>query len=164
MAEWRWAEGAVVARRLTADEYSRLGEIDVLGEKVELIDGRIIFGRYPFVFSAAAVAAAREAGVELAPAAEAEAETTRGGDAPFASPAAATAAAGALAREHWHELERLMLILVQEGGASLTLAASWCGGPDEALGGMSPAAWLEFGRDSQVLFTLARRDAARLRQ
>jgi hypothetical protein len=158
MGEARWAEGAVVARRVMVDEYERLGEVGVLGEKVELIEGRIVFGPYPFVFSAEAVAAARAAGVELAPPAERERPPVD--DAASGSTVAATA----LAREHWHVLERLMLILVEEGGAGLTLAASWCGGPDEALDGMSPAAWLEFGRDPETLFTLARRDAARLSQ
>jgi hypothetical protein len=53
------------ARPITAEEYSRLGEIGVIGEKVELIDGQILFGRYPLAFSAEQLAAAREAGIDL---------------------------------------------------------------------------------------------------
>jgi hypothetical protein len=60
-----------------------------------------------------------------------------------------------LVREHWQVLERVVLILTQEGGAGLTLAASWCGTPDEALDGLSPAAWLERGRDPQTLYLRA---------
>lgn len=60
------SNGAIPARRMTVDEYQRLGEIGVLGDKIELIDGQIYCGDYPFMFSAEAVAAAREAGIELA--------------------------------------------------------------------------------------------------
>jgi hypothetical protein len=51
---------------LTVQEYQRLGEIGVLGDKIELIDGTVRCGDYPFMFSAEAVAAARAAGIELA--------------------------------------------------------------------------------------------------
>ena len=136
--------------------------MDVFGEKVELLAGRITFGRFPFVFSAEAIAAARAAGIELAP--PPDPGPRRAAEAPFASQADAAAAASAHAREHWQVLERVMLILVEEGGASLTMAASWCGGPDDALDGLSPAAWLQFGRDPERLYELARQDAARLRR
>lgn len=59
--------GARPARSLTAAEYDRLIELGVLGEQVELIDGRIVSGRFPFVFSGEAIAAARAAGIELDP-------------------------------------------------------------------------------------------------
>ena len=54
-------------RPITTQEYRRLGpaEAGVLGEKVELLDGWIVSGRFPFEFSDEAVAAAREVGVEL---------------------------------------------------------------------------------------------------
>ncbi len=60
------SNGAIPARRMTVEEYRRLGEIGVLGDKIELIDGQIYCGDYPFIFSAEAVAAARAAGIELA--------------------------------------------------------------------------------------------------
>jgi hypothetical protein len=148
-----------VPRPMTADEYERLWQVGVLGEKVELIAGRIAFGRYPFVLSAEAVADARDAGIELAP--PAEAPPTAPSDAPFLTP---ETTAGVRARQQWQVLERVMLVLVQDGGADLTMAASWCRSEDEALGGLSPAAWLQFGRDPERLFELARQDAARLRQ
>jgi hypothetical protein len=53
-------------RPITGEEFSHLWELDVLGEKVELLDGWIVHGRYPYAFSEEAVAAAREAGIELA--------------------------------------------------------------------------------------------------
>lgn len=66
MSEGTSSRGAVPARRMTVEEYHRLGELGVLGDKIELIDGQVICGDYPFVFSAEAVAAARAAGIELA--------------------------------------------------------------------------------------------------
>jgi hypothetical protein len=66
MADEPRENGAIPARRMTVEEYQRLEEIGVLGEQVELIEGQILFGRYPFMFSGEAVAAAREAGIELA--------------------------------------------------------------------------------------------------
>lgn len=59
----RPARGAT--RAITVEEYHRLGEIGVLGEKVELIDGRIVFGRCPWVWSDEQLAVARAAGIEL---------------------------------------------------------------------------------------------------
>ena len=56
---------ATQRRQITADEYRRLAELGVLGESVELIDGWIVYGRYPFAFSEEAITAARAAGVEL---------------------------------------------------------------------------------------------------
>ena len=52
-------------RPITAREYRRLAEIGVLGEKVELLNGWIVHGRYPFMFTDEAVAAARKIGIEL---------------------------------------------------------------------------------------------------
>ncbi len=52
-------------RRITVKEYHRLGEIGVLGEMMELIDGRIVFGRCLWVWSDEQVAAARADGIEL---------------------------------------------------------------------------------------------------
>lgn len=56
---------AIQRRQITREEYWRLAAAGVLGEKVEMIDGWIVFGEFPFAFSDQAVAAAREAGVEL---------------------------------------------------------------------------------------------------
>ena len=56
---------ATQRRPITGDEYRRLWEIGVLGEKVELLDGWIVYGKYPFAFSDEAVAAARAAGIEF---------------------------------------------------------------------------------------------------
>jgi hypothetical protein len=61
------SHGARPARAVTAAEYDRLVELGVLGGQVELIGGRIVFGRFPFVFSGEAIAAARAAGIELDP-------------------------------------------------------------------------------------------------
>jgi hypothetical protein len=66
MSEGSASKGAIPARQLSVEEYQRLGEIGVLGEKIALIDGRIYCGDYPFMFSAQAVAPARAAGIELA--------------------------------------------------------------------------------------------------
>jgi hypothetical protein len=51
--------------RITVDEYMRLGEAGIVGHKVELIDGRIVFGRFELAFSPAQRAAAAELGIEL---------------------------------------------------------------------------------------------------
>ena len=159
---------AIQARPLTVEEYERLVELGVLGEQVELVAGRITFGRYPFAFSDAAVAAARAAGIELTePPVSREREVPQQRQEPREwrpSPALSAAAEAMLTRERWQVLERVVLILTQEGAASLTLATSWCGTQDDALDGLSPAAWLEAGRDPETLFLLAHRDAARLAQ
>ena len=55
MADEPKENGAIPARRMTVEEYQRLEEIGVLGEQVELIEGQILFGRYPFMFSGEAV-------------------------------------------------------------------------------------------------------------
>jgi hypothetical protein len=52
-------------RPITAEQYRRLGEIGALGEGIELIDGYVVSGRFPFAFSAEAIAAARAAGIDL---------------------------------------------------------------------------------------------------
>ena len=52
-------------RRITSEQYHQLADIGVLGEDVELLDGFICSGRYPFAFTKEAVQAARAAGVEL---------------------------------------------------------------------------------------------------
>jgi hypothetical protein len=65
MTHARTSGDPIPVRQLTIAEYHRLGEIGVLGERIELIDGIICCGDYPFVFSPDAVAAAREAGIEL---------------------------------------------------------------------------------------------------
>ena len=53
-------------RRITAREYEQLAVIGVLGEGgVELLDGWIVYGKYPFAFTEEAVQAARAAGIEL---------------------------------------------------------------------------------------------------
>jgi hypothetical protein len=54
--------------------------------------------------------------------------------------------------------------LVEDGGASLTLAVSWCVTADDALDGLMPTQWLESGRDAARLLQVARQDAARLAQ
>jgi hypothetical protein len=156
------SDESIPARRMTVEEYRRLSEIGVLGEKVELIEGRIVFGRFPFVFSAEAVAAARGAGVELAEPTLPEKRPRRREWQP--SSAAAAAAAATLTREHWQVLERAVLILTQDGGASLPMAASWGAVEDDALDGLNPAAWLERGRDPERLLEVARQDAARRAQ
>ncbi len=69
-----------------------------------------------------------------------------------------------LTMERWRVLEEVVLILTQDGGASLALAASWCGSVDDRLDGLSPAGWLEAGRDLQPLLRLARYAATRLAQ
>jgi len=52
-------------RPVTAEQYRRLGEIGALGEGIELIDGYIVSGRFPFAFSGEAIAAARATGINL---------------------------------------------------------------------------------------------------
>jgi hypothetical protein len=50
---------------ITAEQYRRLGEIGVLGEKVELFDGWITYGRFAFAVAPEAIVAAQVAGIEL---------------------------------------------------------------------------------------------------
>jgi hypothetical protein len=52
-------------KRMTVDEYFRLGDAGIIGDKIELIDGRIVFGRFELAFSPAQRAAAEEIGIEL---------------------------------------------------------------------------------------------------
>jgi hypothetical protein len=40
------------------------------------------------------------------------------------------------AREHWHALERVLLILTEEGHLDFATAVAWLASPDEALDGM----------------------------
>ena len=49
---------ATQRRQITVEEYWRLGELGVLGEKIELLDGWIVYGAYPVAFSDEAIAAA----------------------------------------------------------------------------------------------------------
>lgn len=58
---------ATKRRQITADEYRKLGAIGVLAEQVELIEGWVVYGDFPFLFSEEAIAAARAAGIELDP-------------------------------------------------------------------------------------------------
>ncbi len=51
--------------RMTADEYRRLSDAGILDEKVELIDGRMMFGRWELAWSPAQRAAAAELGIVL---------------------------------------------------------------------------------------------------
>jgi hypothetical protein len=53
-------------------------------------------------------------------------------------------------------------ILVQGGGASLTLAVSWCVTEDDALEHKTPTQWLASGGSPETLLRIARQDAARL--
>jgi hypothetical protein len=50
---------------MTVDTYFRLVEAGILGEKVELIEGRIMFGDFELAFSPAQRAAAAAIGIEL---------------------------------------------------------------------------------------------------
>jgi hypothetical protein len=59
-------------------------------------------------------------------------------------------------------LGELMRILVVDGHAHLATAASWIAEPDDALDGLSPAAWLAAGRTPDRLRTLCRQGAGRL--
>ena len=68
------------------------------------------------------------------------------------------------AREHWQALEPVLLVLIEDGHLDFATAVSWLAAPDDALDGLSPAQWVEVGRDSERLLLIARRDAARLAQ
>jgi hypothetical protein len=50
---------------LTVDTYFRLVEAGIVGEKVELIEGRLVFGDFELAFSPAQRAAAKKIGIEL---------------------------------------------------------------------------------------------------
>ena len=50
---------------LNVETYFRLVEAGIIGEKIELIDGRLVFGDFELAFSAAQRAAAAELGIEL---------------------------------------------------------------------------------------------------
>src|SRR4051812_30537747 len=106
----------VQRRPITPEEYHRLAAIGVLeAGGVELHEGWIVYGRFPFVFSEAAVVAARVAGIEL--------------DEPD-QPAASGDATTVVARRLWQELEPIMLILVEQGGVQFETAFSWLAEPD----------------------------------
>lgn len=51
--------------------------------------------------------------------------------------------------------------IVADGAGDGWVAASWCVTTDEALGGVSPVAWVRHGGDPERLATVARQDAAR---
>ena len=139
---------ATQRRQITAEEYRQLAELGVLGEKVELLDGWIVFGRYPFAFSEQAIAAARAAGIELDQLGRASGSRSSG--APRWSAAVRRAAMqdpevfrAALAppperartlaaRLAWEDLEPLLLIRTEEGGAQFAAAVAWMAEADEA--------------------------------
>lgn len=50
---------------LTVEDYFKLQEVGVLGEKVELIEGRIVMGPWQLAFSPAQRAYAAELGITL---------------------------------------------------------------------------------------------------
>ena len=68
------------------------------------------------------------------------------------------------AREHWHALEPVLLILTEDGHLDFATAVSWLASPDEALDGLSAAQWVSHGRDPERLLLVARRDAWRFAQ
>jgi hypothetical protein len=151
----------VQRRRITPEEYHQLATIGVLGEGgVELRDGWIVYGKFPFAFTDEAAAAARDAGIVL--------------DHPE-EPPLPPAPSGSLkpdadltrtltARRVWAQLEPIMRILVEQGRVHIATAMSWLAGPDEALDGHSPASWLAAGRDPETVALIAGRDAERLAQ
>jgi hypothetical protein len=63
-------------------------------------------------------------------------------------------------------LQSLVAAFWTVAGAAISpwTAASWCSAPDDALKGLSPAAWAHGGRDAADLARVARQDAARLDQ
>ena len=133
----------------------------MLGEGgVELLDGWIVYGKYPFAFAEEAVRAARTAGIELTErVAHARAATAERGHSSQAaswhgrSPRAKPGGPGAD-----HADPR------RAGGATIATAMSWLAEPADALDGQSPASWIAAGRDRQKVELLARRDAGRLSQ
>jgi len=52
-------------RPITVDTYVRLVDAGIIGEKIELIAGRLVFGDFELAFSPAQRAAAAELGIEL---------------------------------------------------------------------------------------------------
>jgi hypothetical protein len=149
----------VQRRPITPEQYRRLVAIGVLDENsVHLQHGWIV--HRPVTFSDEAAAAARRAGIVLdEPPAQSQAAATRDRPAPDDEPARSPEA-----RRLWLQLEAIMLILVEQGGAHFATALSWLAEPDEALEGQSPAAWLAAGRDPETIARLAGRDAARWAQ
>src|SRR4051794_28700153 len=85
---------------------------------------------------------------------------------PDGKPPRGTLPAGAAetlrAREHWADLERVLLVLVEDGLMNFATAVSWLAEPDPALDGLSPAQWVAAARDPERLMQIARQDAARL--
>jgi hypothetical protein len=68
------------------------------------------------------------------------------------------------AREHWHALEPVLLVLNEDGHLDFATAVSWLASPAEALDGLSAAQWVSHGRDRERLLLVARRDAWRFAQ
>jgi hypothetical protein len=176
MSEEPTGSGArLVGRLISAEQYERLAQIGVLGEQVELIEGRIVCGRYPFALSDEAIAAARAHGIELdAPERRpgytfaslrtpppqtadrpGEAETRR-----IAGPSRELARTLA-ARSAWTELEPVVLALI-EGGAEFMRAVEWLAAAHDELDGSSPAGWIAAGRDPERALALANRAAVQL--
>jgi hypothetical protein len=112
---------AVPARQITAEEYWRLGEIGVLGEKVELIEGRIMFGNYPFAFSEER--SPQHARRALSSPHRPYMRSGRDGASGLRQKRCRRPPPRC-SRERWRVLERVVLTLTQDGGASLTLAAA----------------------------------------
>jgi hypothetical protein len=52
-------------RLINVDTYVRLVDAGIIGEKIELIEGRLVFGDFELAFSPAQRAAAAEHGIEL---------------------------------------------------------------------------------------------------
>jgi hypothetical protein len=50
---------------INVDTYFRLVEAGIVGEKIELIEGRLVFGDFELAFSPAQRAAAAELGIDL---------------------------------------------------------------------------------------------------
>jgi hypothetical protein len=148
----------VQRRPITPEQFRQLTRIGVLGEEpVTLQDGWIVYRQFPFAFSDEAAALARAAGIVLdEPEALSEESRAGTGQAPDGERTRRLAA-----RRLWRELEPIMLILVEQGGAHFATALSWLAEPDVALGGQSPASWLAAGRDAETVALIARRDAAR---
>ena len=64
-ADGRHAVASERMVRLSVEQYHRLHEIGVLGDKVELIDGELVYGSYGMGFNAAQIAAAAAEGIDL---------------------------------------------------------------------------------------------------
>ena len=145
-------------RPITADQFWRLMEIGAIGEGIELIDGYVVSGRFPFAFSAEAIAAARAAGIDLATREEPDTPAARRPEGWSGLPTQQLVET-MQPRGRWEALEPVLLALVEHRGFAFADAVAWLAAAHDELDGHSPAHWMVAGGDSEMLVALVGRAA-----